>query len=188
MKNTLIPSHHNISIQFITILYIIPVGKWMPSTTASSMAQLIMVPDSSYLDPPTAKAHVILQPFAATRLLVLVGEPAGKRSDFLQSLKMCRSCLSPFRVPQLEMVFLPEAALPPTYSIPQCFREAQLPFPEPCFIEIDQKCKVAATYNNSGPSVYLDALEIRNSPGQSISVFFLCHPLLCPSARPRRMH
>lgn len=29
---------------------------------------------------PTAKAHVILQPFAATRLLVLVGEPAGKRS------------------------------------------------------------------------------------------------------------
>lgn len=44
---------------------------------------------------PTAKAHVILQPFAATRLLVLVGEPAGKRSDFLQSLKMCRSCLFP---------------------------------------------------------------------------------------------
>ena len=68
------------------------------------------------------------------------------------------------------------------------FEKRSFPFPEPCFIEIDQKCKVAATYNNSGPSVYLDALEIRNSPGQSISVFFLCHPLLCPSARPRRMH
>lgn len=68
------------------------------------------------------------------------------------------------------------------------FEKRSFPFQSLASSKLTKNAKVAATYNNSGPSVYLDALEIRNSPGQSISVFFLCHPLLCPSARPRRMH
>ena len=106
---------------------IILVGKRTPSTIDHGSR-------FNSLDSPTAKAHVIPQPFAATPLIVLVDEPAGQRSVQLSPTIHPRCfdhVFSAFRVPQLEMVFLPEAALLPSYSIPQCFQEAQLPFPEP---------------------------------------------------------
>ena len=85
------------SLQFITILYIIPVGKWMPSTTASSMAQLIMVPDSSYLDPPPRHTWFFSPSLQLVCLFLSANLRGRDLSDFLQSLKMCRSCLFPIR-------------------------------------------------------------------------------------------